>query len=305
MTRTRQPHPALRPFVAQLWASDAAAPAAFAAPRLEHALPTGCAHLVFRLGEAPLRIAGAGDAHWQTLEGAMLGGPRSRYYRRELWAPSASVGALLRPGATLALFGVPASEFAECHVPLEALWGADAARLCTRIAEAGLGEWGGTDARLALLESALLARLPRVRCVHPGIAALLDSTRSDDPVAEAVQASGLSHRHFILKFREAAGLAPKTWLRLRRFRRALDALHACDMPLAALAQRCGYSDQAHFCREFAEFAGLAPAAYRACAPRDAGHVPLDAACATGSNSCKTARRLSGTLRASPSDGVPP
>ncbi len=297
MTRTRPPHPALRPFVAQLWASDGAALPAFAAPRLEHALPTGCAHLVFRLGATPLRIAGAADAHWQALDWAMLGGPRSRYYRRELAAPSASVGALLRPGATLALFGVPAAEFAECHAPLDALWGADTERLRARLVETA-----AADARLALLESALLARLPRVRGVHPGVAALLDSTQTDDPVAEAVRQSGLSHRHFIRTFRAAAGLAPKTWLRLQRFRRALDALHAGALPLAALAQRSGYSDQAHFCREFAEFAGMTPSAYRARAPLAASHVPMGVA---GSVSCKTAGSRAPTMRAFPDEGATP
>lgn len=300
MTRTRPPHPALRPFVAQLWASDGAALSAFAAPRLEYALPTGCAHLVFRLGDAPLRIAGAGDAHWQALDQTMLGGARSRYYRRELAAPSASVGALLRPGALPALFGVPAAEFTECHAPLDALWGAE--RLRARLVETDGGENGNAGARLALLEAALLARLPRVRGVHPGVAALLDSTQTGDPVAEAVRQSGLSHRHFILKFREAAGLAPKTWLRLQRFRRALDALHAGGLPLAALAQAAGYSDQAHFCREFAECAGMTPSAYRAAAPRAAGHVPMDG---VGSISCKTPGSPARTIRASPHEGAVP
>lgn len=296
MTRTRPPHPALRPFVALVW-TNAAAPPAFAAPRREHALPTGCAHLVFRLDDAPLWIAGADDAQWQAVTGALLGGPRSRYYRRELTAPSASVGALLRPGAMLALFGVPAAEFAGCHAPLDALWGADAERLRARLVETA-----AADARLALLEAALLARLPRVHGVHPGVAALLAAAHTGDPVAEAVRHSGLSHRHFIRTFRAAAGLAPKTWLRLRRFRRALAALHAGDLPLAALAQYCGYSDQAHFCREFAEFAGMTPSAYRAAAPRAASHVPMDA---VGSNLCKTAGSPVRTMHLPLDEGAPP
>lgn len=304
MTRTRPPHPALRPFVAQLWASDDAAAPAFAAPRLEHALPTGCAHLVFRLDDAPLRIAAAGDARWQALGPAMLGGPRSRYYRRELAAPSASVGALLLPGATLALFGVPVSGFADCHAPLDALWGAQAAHLRARLLEAGGSDNGRADARLALLEAALLARLPVARGVHPGVAAFLATARPGDAIADAVRASGLSHRHFIRTFREAAGLTPASWLRLRRFRGTLDALRAGTLPLADLALRAGYFDQAHFCRAFADLAGLPPSAYRAAAPRAAGHVPVDAP-AAGSNPCKTAAGPAQTMRLSARKGAPP
>lgn len=297
MTRIRLPHPALRAYVAQVWASDAA-PAAFDTPRREHALPTGCAHLVFRLSDAPLRIAAAKDTRWQALGPAMLGGPRSRYYQRELAAPSASVGALLLPGATLALFGVPADEFAECHAPLDVLWGAEAARLHARLAEAG-----DADARLAFLEDALLARLPAAPRVHPGVAAFLATAQPGDAIADAVRASGMSHRHFIRAFSAAAGLTPASWLRLRRFRQALDALHRSSLPLAALAYRSGYADQAHFCRDFAEFAGMTPSAYRARAPRAASHVPIDAA--NRSNPCKTADSPMRTIRHSATQGASP
>lgn len=253
MAVRRLPHSALRPFVRELWTSETTLPRLYASPRCEYVLPTGCAHLVIRLNDAPLHIVDSDDM--QALGPSMVGGVRSRFYLRQMAAPSCSVGALLHPGATLALFGVPADAFAERHAPLAAVWGNEADAL---------------HARLDCFEAALLMRLKQIRSPHPGIARVLASQAAFDAVAH----SGLSHRHFIARFREAAGVAPITWLRLRRFRRAAAALHGGHIPFAALAQASGYSDQAHFCREFVEFAGVSPSAYRRIMPASTHHLPV-------------------------------
>ena len=75
-------------------------------------LPSGDMHLVFRLDDAPLRLFdGAHDAVGQRAATALVGGARASFYARELAAPSASVGAMLRPGAAELLFGVPAGQY--------------------------------------------------------------------------------------------------------------------------------------------------------------------------------------------------
>lgn len=266
----RIPIPALRPFVALLWASDGAAPARFAQPRYEHVLPGGTMHLVFRLTDTPLRILRDPDSPVPlALSGAMVGGVRSRFYLREMAAPSCSVGAVLRPGAATMLFGAPADAFAEHHTPLDALWGSSACSLRERLLDTA-----SADERLALLESALIARLPRVRGLHPAIAAVLAEMPALPSVEAAVRRSGLSHRRFIAHFRHTTGLAPKVWSRVLRFQRALQRLRAGDDP-ASLATATGYSDQAHFNREFLALTGVTPLAYLSAAPHEANHLPMD------------------------------
>jgi AraC-like DNA-binding protein len=49
--------------------------------------------------------------------------------------------------------------------------------------------------------------------------------------------------------------------RFDRARRALQ--HQPGLPLAGLAARCGYYDQAHLAREFRELAGCPPSAWLA------------------------------------------
>jgi AraC-like DNA-binding protein len=95
-----------------------------------------------------------------------------------------------------------------------------------------------------------------------------------------------SHRTLIARFRTCVGFPPKTIARLLRFNRAVRSLaglsrtranepvskpfvevtQAEDRLVGAiqwsdLAADCGYFDQAHFIREFREFAGSTPAAF--------------------------------------------
>ena len=105
-----------------------------------------------------------------------------------------------------------------------------------------------------------------------------------EPIEAAVQRSGLSHRHFVALFRRAVGLAPKAYSRVLRFQNALRAARSGKADSwAGIAHDAGYSDQAHFTRDFVEFAGVTPSAYRRLAPAEVNHLPLDGR----SNSCKT------------------
>jgi AraC-like DNA-binding protein len=177
-------------------------------------------HLVFRLTDCPLRIlCSQDDSRMRPVGSSIVGGIRSRFYIRELSAPSCSVGAVLRPGAAGLLFGATADELAERHTRLEDLWDASARSVRERLLEAD----NAVD-RLAILESTLAARLPRVRSLHPAIASVIDEMHSLHSVEAAVQQSGISHRQFIAHFRRAVGLAPKTYLRVLRFQRALQSL---------------------------------------------------------------------------------
>lgn len=272
MPAKRSPIPVLQPFVALVWASDSPVACLYEQPVREHALPSGMMHLVFRLTDYPLRILGSlNDPYPQPLGSSMISGVRSRFYVREMVAPSCSVGAVLRPGAAAPLFGVPADELAERHTSLEDLWGASADSVHERLLEAESAE-----DRLAILESVLTARLPRERSLHPAIASVINKMNSLASIEAAVQRSGLSHRHFIAHFRRAAGLAPKTYWRILRFQRALQSLgQRKALPLALLAAEMGYSDQAHFNRDFLAFTGVTPMTYQRLAPCEAHHLPVN------------------------------
>jgi AraC-like DNA-binding protein len=273
----RLPIASLRPFVSRVWASENSVnPVEYAQPAREHVLPTGQMHLVFRMTDDPLRIfPSSDDRPSQSLGGAVVGGVRSRFYVRELTAPSCSVGMVLRPGAAAILFGTTAGALAGRHTPLENLWGTFARNVRERLLEAK-----NALARLSVLESVLESRLaarpPRTRGLHPVVASALHDIAGFPSVAAVVRQSGLSHRQFIACFREAVGMAPKVYLRVLRFQRALQTLRQNRAAtLAGLAAEMGYSDQAHFNRDFLAFSGVTPLAYLRCFPREGNHLPMN------------------------------
>jgi AraC-like DNA-binding protein len=271
MSITRLPKPSLRPFVTRLWAEDQRTLRSTIPGAREHVLPTGCMHLVFRLSGQALRLFDStADRCGRVVGQAIVGGARSGFYIRDVSTPSCSVGAVLRPGAAEILFGVPASELSERHTPLEDLWASAAG-----VAHETLLAAHDPEQQLATLESLLASRLPVVRGLHPAVAYALERLETYDAVGAVAKASGYSHRHFIDLFRRAVGLAPKAYCRVMRFQKALQCVSGeRAVSWTAVALEAGYSDQAHFNRDFLGFAGVSPTAYRALAPVSPNHVAL-------------------------------
>lgn len=270
MVLTRAPRPALQPFVDTLWAIEPSGVHAGAPPR-EHVLPTGQMHLAIRLSGGPLRLFDrAADAAGRVVGHAVVGGARAGFYVRDTSQPGCSVGAQLRPGAAEALFGVPADELAGRHTPLEDLWGRDVDWIREQLAEPAM-----LHQRIDRLESIIAARLSTRRVMHPAVPYALERLRADSRIASVLAATGCSHRTLISLFRRSVGLAPKEYCRVLRFRRVLRALSTPGArPLADVAIEAGFSDQAHFSREFRIFAGVTPTEYRRASPDLPYHLGL-------------------------------
>ncbi|WP_432731390.1 helix-turn-helix domain-containing protein [Variovorax sp. W6] len=279
MQLTRLPSPRLRPFVRLMWASAPAGKPAERPGAREHVLPTGGMHLVFRLGGPALRLFRSGaDADGFTVGHAMVGGARSVFFVRDVSVQTRSVGAMLLPGAAQALLGAPEDALAECHTPLDALWGPDAGFALEQIHGAH-----SLAHQLAILEALLSARLAArvAHGLHPAVAQALASLYSADDdgqaiaIRELVKQSGYSHRRFIELFRGMTGIAPKQYARMLRFDRVLGQfVMDPTRTWVDLALEAGYSDQAHFNREFLSIAGMSPQAYRRAAPASSRHVEV-------------------------------
>ena len=271
---------------------------------MEHVLPTGQMHLVFRLSGAPLQLRpdGLGDPPLQTLHGPVIGGARSSFYIKRLGTPATSVGALLRPGAARALLAADASELAERHTPLADIWGADASLASEQIASAV-----DPVTQLAMLARILLRRLTHhaaLPALAPDVQQAIAGLRQAQRVSDVVGHSGYSHRALLVRFRQATGLTPKAWSQVWRMQRVLDSLRtdpACS--LARLAADCGFSDQAHLNRAFRAFAGVTPPQYRQQSPRHRNHLPMPRA--AGQISSIQADRPVATVPCHPSTRSPP
>lgn len=255
--------PELRPYVASVWIGETTQ------VRRERVLPSGEMHLAIRVRGPALRLyADDRDGRGFDLSAAVVCGARSRYHVK-LAVPALTVGAQLRPGAAAALFGLSAAALAGRHVPLRQLCGDAADRL-----QGTLAAQASDEARLDALERFLLAQLRPVRALHPDVAQALVRLDAATDVGAALADADLSHRHFVALFRDAAGLAPKRYARLRRFQRVLAALPAgrIDWPDLALAH--GYFDQSHLIRDFQALAGTTPRGYLAARPPARRHLPV-------------------------------
>ena len=186
-------------------------------------LPDGCLDLIWQDGS--IFIAGPDTT-------AQLGTapPGSRFFALRF-----AVGT--GPG----VLGVPADEFTDRQVPLDAVRPAAEVR---RLAEAA-------DPLAALEEFA------RRRWQEPdrAMVAVAAGARAGRPVAAIADGCGLSARHLQRRCLGAFGYGPKTLARILRLQTAV-ALARSGRPFAEVGSTAGYADQAHLSREVKALAGV-------------------------------------------------
>jgi AraC-like DNA-binding protein len=100
-----------------------------------------------------------------------------------------------------------------------------------------------------------------VRCELRLAWRLLEESQGSTSIGELAGAVGWSRQHLRRRFTDEFGLAPKLAGRVIRFDHARHVLQAGaprGLTIAGVASACGYFDQAHLNREFAELAGCTP-----------------------------------------------
>ncbi|MDQ0322597.1 AraC-like DNA-binding protein [Pararhizobium capsulatum DSM 1112] len=111
---------------------------------------------------------------------------------------------------------------------------------------------------------ALGARSRKLSRSHESLAKniLLENLDGNISISEVAGACRLSRGYFIKAFRETTGQTPYQWLLNERIRRACEMLQQPEMPLAEVAIACGFADQSHFTRVFANIIGATPGNWR-------------------------------------------
>jgi AraC-like DNA-binding protein len=246
---SRDPHPALRALVTGYWGyTEEHSP-----PLQRRELPSGDVVLVVGFGDE-LRFPEVGDECR-----SFVAGLTEASVVTETVGRAAGMQVNLTPLGTFALLGVPMHTLANRAVDLaDVLSAAD--ELEERLYEAP--SW---DVRFELVDATLLARLARAAQPAPSVAwswQRLIATEGRVPVSRLTEELGCSRKHLASRFREQIGLTPKTAARILRFQRAVGRL-AAGVSLGRLALDCGYYDQAHFNRDFRQFAGSTPSEFLA------------------------------------------
>jgi AraC family transcriptional regulator len=81
-------------------------------------------------------------------------------------------------------------------------------------------------------------------------------------VGDLAQECRISHRHFCRAFRQSMGTAPHLFMQNARIEQAKALLAETDTRLGEVGLACGFADQSHFTRVFAQLAGMTPGAWR-------------------------------------------
>jgi AraC-like DNA-binding protein len=71
-----------------------------------------------------------------------------------------------------------------------------------------------------------------------------------------------SEAHFFRLFKRTFGESPHSFVMRRRVELAARYMLTTDAPLSDIALRCGFADQAHFCKSYRQAVGQTPAAWR-------------------------------------------
>ncbi|MFW6078721.1 MAG: AraC family transcriptional regulator [Gemmatimonadota bacterium] len=227
--------------------------------RINRVVPDGCTDIIVALGD-PAPPGGGGSALGRAsyFVGAMR---RPRVVR--LTGAVDLIGVRMRPGAGGAILPMPAAELTDRTEPLDdVVPGRPGAPLLEALADAR-----DTAGRIARFETLLRRRAaatePTPKAVLAAIA-MIGRSGGRVTVRELQERVGLSARQLQRLFARFVGVSPKTACRVARFRAARRRLDRDRRTsLGAIAYGGGYADQAHFNREFKEFAGIAPGAYRA------------------------------------------
>ena len=213
------------------------------AGHLQKTLPYPCVHLVFDLGKT-------------SIFGVMRGA-----FEYRLEGASRVLGVRFRPGGFRGLLGAPVSTITDREIPLSRVYELD-----VRAAEASVLEADGDAGMMAAAEAILRTRIPpdddAVDLVH-GIVDRIAGDRDINRVDDLAARVSMSERGLQRLFGDYVGVSPKWVIRRSRLHDAASRLaNEEDVNLTRLAQELGYSDQAHFTRDFKAIVGRAPSDYR-------------------------------------------
>lgn len=193
-------------------------------------LPDGCMDLIWVEGEL------------------IVAGPDTKAHDGTSEAGTRYVAVRFAPGTAPGFLGVPAKELVDSRVALRELWSAGRARrLADRVSRAA------DPARALEDEVARLYDLPPDGVVRQ----VVHGVRRGIGVPALAGSVGLSERQLYRRCLDAFGYGPKMLDRVLRMNLALDRART-GLPLAEVAARTGYADQAHFTRDVKALTGVPP-----------------------------------------------
>ena len=200
--------------------------------------------------------------------GAQVIGPVNRKYTYTMKNSGSIIGVKFQPGAMVECFSLNALECVDKRLTLEELFNQNSASLqlaVSTIQKKASCNLEQRDSDIVNLLSILLQPFAikpsnRLKKVQSWLQ-LIQQQPSIMHVEQLSQQANVSLRTLQRGFNQYIGLSPKWLIRKYRLHQALARLDKNEISLAQLSAELGYTDQAHFSRDFNLFIGRNPGVY--------------------------------------------
>lgn len=166
-------------------------------------------------------------------------------------------GIRFKPEGIYYAFGVPASEIHHSFADLEDIAGRSIKELCARLIEAS-----NVNQMISLSENYLLENInkSKLNLYYLNRAAnLIRKSNGKISIEELAGKVYISSRQLEREFKQKMGISPKRYMRIARLNEVNRKILSGErVDFTSLSHSSGYSDQAHFIREFKDFTGESP-----------------------------------------------
>jgi len=169
---------------------------------------------------------------------------------------------VFQPNGIHQLLGIPANEFLDAIIAIDAVFGKNGI-----ILEEKLSEQNNNHSRIELLDhffgNLISKKTMSNQLIINNSLDFIISNKGYFSVGELVKHTGYSERHLERKFKESIGLNPKKFgnvIRLHHFLKLIKN-KTDDTNLTSICYEAGFSDQSHLIKEFRKHTGISPTTY--------------------------------------------
>lgn len=249
-----KPSQALQPYVECYWLHQFEASTSAESP-IQRCLPFGALELILHLDDN--RAYALFDNLWQKLPQAFFVGLYRGTVHWKAVGPSRKFGIRLKPESIPQLFKMPIASLFNQFTDLETFFGREINHLIDNV-----HSLPDTNAVINVVETFLVMHLRNVSTERNY---LFEATRLIRQAKGNLSIEALSEHLYVSKrqlersFKDNYGTTPKLYQRIIRFRNAYESFQQTTTPnWLDVSYNFGYSDQAHFIREFKEFSDDVP-----------------------------------------------
>jgi AraC-like DNA-binding protein len=247
-------HPALQDFVLDIGTVDISVPEGLIDINTPYP-PTPHQSLMF-YGDDLIKTKKAKETAFEVRPAVLIVGPQYTRVNIVVTRRLKVVRVDFLPGGLHRLLGIPMSTLFDDSYNAYDIFGGEVQAVNEQLVNTP-----DDGARKSIVENFLVQKSKQVKCSIPFDAAIsvLLKQGGNLPVESLASLACLSLRHLDRKCMERIGMLPKVFARIVRFSKAYRLKEAnTNLSWTAIAHKTGYFDQAHFIRDFKEFAGVTP-----------------------------------------------